>query len=160
MEETNDTFVAGAGDSLLLDQEEMKAVQCWYKKRRWFLFIAIMNACFYLFEYSAVTITAYYYFKLTLKVENPKLYFSLATGAMYILAPFSAVYTGRYVDRTRNLQKTTLLLSFFNLVGNLMYVFPVFKWFPIFGRFLCGVPSGMRPAFSGNLISFIFKIFP
>ena len=128
---------------------ESKILQAWYVKRTWFLVIAAINISFYLFEYSAVTISAFSYFKFTLKVENPKLYYSLTTGAMFAMAPFSSVYIGRYVDRTRNLRHVTIVLSFFNLFGNILYILPIFSWFPILGRFFCGFPSGMRPAFTG-----------
>ena len=137
-------------NTALIDQKQNKILQDWYKKRKWFIIIATFNQCLYLFEFSALSLSALYYFTFTMKVENPKLYFSLTIGAMYVLCPFSSLFAGRYVDRTRNLRKITLLFSILNLLGNLMYVFPLLNWFPILGRFICGIPSGIRPAFTGE----------
>ena len=135
-----------------LSQNEHQILQDWYIKRKKNLMVTYISECLYMFEYSAILISALYYYKDTIKVENPKLYYSLTLGAAYLLTPFSSVIVGKYTDRTRNIRKVALILSFFNIVGNLFYVFPLFNWLPIFGRMLCGVPDGVRPAFLGECL--------
>ena len=82
----------------------------------------------------------------TIRVEHPELVYSLTLGAVYLLTPISSIIVGGYTDSTRDARNVALLLSFFNILGNLLYVFPVFNWFPIVGRMLCGIPDGVKTA--------------
>ena len=141
------------------EKEEENILQNWYKKRRLSLVVIYVHNCLYMFEISAINISAFYYFKYTLKSPNPRLYFSLVTTAVFVLAPFSAVLVGRYVDRTRDLRKTLFVSTLFNVAGNLMYIFPVYDWFPIAGRILCGVPEGIKSAFKGVYILVLFTYY-
>ena len=134
-----------------LTNEENETLQDWYKKRKNNTIITYINTCIYVFEYSAIVISALFYYKDTLKVSNPQLYYSLTLGSIYILVPVSSVVVGKYTDKTRDVRKVALFLSYFNIVGNLFYVFPVFNWLPIIGRMLCGIPDGVKSAFMGKL---------
>ena len=140
----------GKQDETVKESED-EILKRWYSKRRWSLMVMYIHSSLYMFELSAITISSLYYFKYTIKTPNPKLYYSLVTSAVYVVAPFSAVLIGRYVDRTRELRKTVFTMALFNVLGNLMYIFPVFDWFPIVGRILCGIPDGIRAAISGKL---------
>ena len=133
-----------------ISQEEKKILQAWYKKRTLNLIVTFINGCLYNFEYAVITISALYYFKDTIKVSNPALYYSLATGAMFVLDPISSIMVGKYTDRTRNVRKVALILAFFNIAGNLLYSFPFFDWIPIVGRLLCGIPDGIKAAYLGK----------
>ena len=136
-----------------ISESEHKILQDWYKKRKISLLVTYMNTCLYKFEYTSIVISALFYYKYTIKVENPKLYYSLTLGAAFLLTPISSVIVGKYTDRTRDVRKVALILSFFNIVGNLFYVFPLFNWLPIFGRLLCGVPDGVKSALVGEYLS-------
>ena len=138
-----------------ITNKEKDTLQDWYKKRKNNMIIIYINTCIFVFEFSAITISALYYYKDTLKVSNPQLYYSLTLGSIYILVPVSSVIIGKYTDITRDVRKTALSVSYFNIVGNLFYVFPLFNWFPIIGRMLCGIPDGVKSAFVGELLSSI-----
>ena len=73
-------------------------------------------------------------------------------GALQFASMISSTLIGKLVDRYRNLRIVVLYISNFNIVGNLLYVFPYFTWFPILGRLLCGVADGTRPAYQGKKI--------
>ena len=133
-----------------LSDTEHEILKKWYKKRKINMFITYFNVCMYQFEYGSIVISAFFYFKNTLKVDNPNLYYSLTLGAMYLLVPLSSAIVGKYTDKTRDLRKVALFISFFNTIGNLLYVFPVFNWLPIVGRMLCGIPDGVKSAFEGK----------
>ena len=73
------------------------------------------------------------------------------------MTPIASVIVGKYTDRTRDVRRVVLLLSFFNIAGNLFYVFPFYQWFPIFGRMLCGVPDGVKSAFVGECFYYLYE---
>lgn len=133
-----------------ISYDENKILQDWYKKRKNNTIITYIFTSLYVFEYSAVIISALYYYKDTLKVSNPQLYYSLTLGSLYILVPISLIGVGKYTDKTRDVRKVALTLPTLNIVGNLLYVFPLFNWFPIIGRMLCGIPDGIKSAFMGK----------
>ena len=76
-------------------------LESWYRKRRNTTIIIFLDKCLYAFEYSAISISALYYYKFTIKADNPQLYYSIAMAALYIVSIFSAFFAGRYIDRTR-----------------------------------------------------------
>ena len=115
------------------------------------ILVTYFNMVMYQFEYASIVISALFYYRNTLKVENPDLYYSLTLGAMYLFVPLSSVIVGKYTDKTRDLRKVALFISLFNTVGNLLYVFPIYNWLPIVGRMLCGIPDGVKSAFVGKV---------
>ena len=130
---------------------EEQNLQDFYRKRRNNLIVYGIFKCLYAFETSAVSLSALYYFQYVVRVENPKLFYSLAVGAISLSSMIMSALVGRMVDRYRNLRKTSFL-AVLNVLGNLIYVFPFFNWFPIFGRFLCGIADGVRPAYLGEVL--------
>ena len=133
----------------MLTPSEENLMRDWYKKRQHNLIIYTISKALHAFENSAIQISALYYFQNTIHVENPKLYYSLAMGALFLSATLSSIVIGRYMDHYRNLRRTALWMAWFNIVGNLIYLMPVFDWSPIFGRFLCGIADGIKPAYQG-----------
>ena len=132
-------------------QQEQEQLQDFYRKRRNNLIVYGIFKCLYAFETSAVSLSALYYFQYVVRVENPKLFFSLAVGALSSGSMITSALVGRMVDKYRNLRKASFI-SLFNVVGNFIYVLPFFNWLPILGRFLCGIADAMRPAYSGELL--------
>ena len=130
---------------------EEKELLRWYKKRKYNLIVYFVYKALYSFEMSAISISALYYFKYILKVYSPKLYYSLAIGALSFMSMFSTALVGRYTDHYRCLRKATLI-GWSNVIGNLFYVFPFYGFFPILGRFICGVGDGIPPAYQGEYI--------
>ena len=103
------------------------------------------------FEYASVAISALFYYQKTIKPKDPVLFYSITMGAIFITASCSAVYGGRFVDRTGRLRAFSILVSIFSIVGNIIYSVPYSKWFPILGRSLCGISDGVQPGIAGKL---------
>ena len=132
-------------------QNEHEILEEWYRKRRMNLLVTYFNTCMYQFEYASVSISALFYYTYTLNVVNPKLYYSLTTSATYYFGPISSIIVGKYTDRTRQVRKVALILSLFNIAGNLFYSLPFFTWLPVAGRILCGIPDGVKTAYFGMI---------
>ena len=86
----------------------------------------------------------------SLQAEDPKFYYSLSMGAMYISIFISVITCARYMDKTRNLRRIALTTITFSIVGNLTYTITFSPYLPIFGRFLCGINDGVRICAAGK----------
>ena len=134
-----------------LSDNEEEVLQKWYKKRRYNLYVYTVCKCLYGFEYSAISISALYYFQYIIRVSNPKLYYSAAIGALFVSPVISSSWLGRYVDRSRNLRGAALCVACFNFAGNVIYVLPFVSWLPILGRFICGIAEGIDGTYQGKV---------
>ena len=122
----------------------------WYKRRNQAEWIGLIQQCLLYFEHTAVAISALFYYETLFNVDNPKLYFSLAM-AMYMTAAMTSVTVcGHYMDRTRNVRRIALVTLAILVIGNLVYTMTYSKWFPILGRFLCGINNGSRTSLAGK----------
>jgi len=137
------------------NSEDDALLRDWYRKRKITTIIIFIDKCLYAFEYSAIGITALYYYKYTIKADNPKLYYSLAMGAMFFLSLFASLFAGRYVDRSGNARKYMLITILLTVMGNFLYVLPFSKWLPILSRCLCGFADGAKPALEGECFFFV-----
>jgi len=124
-------------------------LQEWYRKRRQTTIIGTLQKCIFAFEYSSVAISALYYYENTFKVANARLFYSITMAIMYFSATTSAIFLGRYMDKTRNLRKIASLSFTLSLAGNVIYILPFSKYLPILARALCGFADGIQPAMSG-----------
>ena len=124
-------------------------LESWYRKRRNTTIIIFLDKCLYAFEYSAIGISGLYYYKFTIKADNPKLYYSIAMAAIFFVGIISAFFAGLYIDRTRKCREYLLVSNLFTIIGNLIYVLPFSKWLPIIGRAICGVADGAKPGCQG-----------
>ena len=111
----------------------------WYRMRSQTKAMAYIQKTILSFEYASVAISALFYYQKTIKPKDPVLFYSITMGAIFITASCSAVYGGRFVDRTGRLRAFSILVSIFSIVGNIIYSVPYSKWFPILGRSLCGI---------------------
>ena len=76
--------------------------------------------------------------KKSLKVHDPKLFYSISMAVMFFTAASSALLVGRYMDKTRNLRRIAVITALFSVLGNAIYTIPYSKYFPIIARALCG----------------------
>ena len=127
--------------------EEAKAR--WYWKRKSTTILGIIIKCFSTFEYMGISISALYYYQNSFHVSNPSLYYGWCMGAIFLSGAASALWCGRYMDKTRNLRKLFLVLMGFGTLGNILYTFTFSKWCPILGRFITGLNSGALTALAG-----------
>ena len=142
-------------DELFTPQEEL-ILKEWYKQRRETLIIAYLQKTIFTFEYASVAISALFYLKNTIKPNDPIFFYSITMGVIYLTASFSAVYGGRYVDRTGRLRQFALVVILSSITGNLIYIIPYSEWFPVLGRALCGITDGVQPGISGKKLNNTF----
>ncbi|XP_066932542.1 uncharacterized protein [Clytia hemisphaerica] len=103
-------------------------------------------------EINAVQISMLYYLEESFKMtpDEVRLYYSLAEAFNALGQCFSGLLIGRYMDRTRNLKLSCLLILCATIVGNLLYSLPVHVSFIVIGRFLCGFNEAFQVAFCGE----------
>ena len=131
------------------EQDEAE-IQTWYRKRWWTTALAMAQSCLLFFEYSAFQISALYYFEKDFNVTNPKLFYSLSMGIIFVSGLGSVVACGQYMDRTGDLRSIFISTLLLNSLGNLMYTWTISPYFPLIGRFLAGVTMGVQTAVSGK----------
>ncbi|XP_066927856.1 uncharacterized protein [Clytia hemisphaerica] len=103
-------------------------------------------------EANAVLIVLLYYLEESFKMtpDEVRLYYSLTEAFNALGQIFSGLLMGRYMDRTRNLKLSCLLILCATIVGNLLYSLPIHVLFIIIGRFLCGFNEAFQVAFCGE----------
>ena len=134
--------------------KEDQILNAWFIKRRRTTILGVLQRSLFAFEYSAVAVSALYYYRYTLKVHEAKFFYSISMAVMFLTAASSAMVIGRYMDQTRHLRRLALTTAFFSVVGNIFYTIPYSRYFPIIARGLCGISDGIQPAMAGNYIFF------
>uniref|UniRef100_A0A7M5UCY7 Major facilitator superfamily (MFS) profile domain-containing protein n=2 Tax=Clytia hemisphaerica TaxID=252671 RepID=A0A7M5UCY7_9CNID len=122
----------------------------WLKKRCSTAWICIVYALIIGMEYSCISTSLLYYLQDDLKLQNPKLYYSLIMCLSALSASVSALISGKLFDKTRRLKLFMLVFTLLTLVGNLLYTMHVSVWFLVVGRFLCGLCDAAQPIISGE----------
>uniref|UniRef100_A0A7M5XBD5 Major facilitator superfamily (MFS) profile domain-containing protein n=2 Tax=Clytia hemisphaerica TaxID=252671 RepID=A0A7M5XBD5_9CNID len=82
--------------------------------------------------------------------NQSRLYYSLAEMFNAFGQMTSGLMIGRFMDRTRNLKLTCLLILCATIVGNLLYSLPFHISFILIGRFLCGFNEAFQVALCGE----------
>ena len=129
--------------------DDATSLKEWYAKRRMFTVIYTVQQCLLYFEYSAVSISALYYYKETFKVSNPNFFYGINMASLYLTAVIFVNLCGRFTDRTRDIRRVAFVTIAFSAAGNLIYTMTYSKWLPIIGRLLCGSGDGFRTAMAG-----------
>ena len=143
-----------AQEACHLTEKEESIMKEWYQLRKRLAIFACIQRGIFTFEFASIVISALFYYRLTIKPDNPVLYYSVAMGIIFLTAPCSAVYGGWYVDKTGGLRKFHIIANLFSIFGNLIYVVPYSKWYPILGRAMSGISDGIQPGFNVKLKSF------
>lgn len=123
----------------------------WKRYRTW----TLANCCLGAFSFGlSLTIyypTEYYYFRDTMKVENPDIYYGLSWAFLCgsgILASFVGSY---YADMTKNIREVGLWSNAINVVGNIMYLLYYSPYVVLFGQFLIGTAAARMVAGVGEI---------
>ena len=119
------------------------------QKRKLTVSIGIIYQCLYYFEYSSTAISAIYYYKNSFNISDPKFYYACSMASIFISAVISNYMCGRIMDKTRDLRRIVLTLSSVNIIGNLTYTLTLSPWLSVFGRFVCGIGTGIGAAITG-----------
>ena len=134
--------------------DDATALKAWYFKRRMFTVIYTVQNCLLYFEYTAVSISALYYYKETFKVSNPSFFYGISMASLYSTTVLFVNLCGRFTDRTRDVRRVAFVTIAFSVAGNLIYTMTYSKWLPIIGRMLCGCGDGFRTAMAGIYSTF------
>ena len=65
--------------------------------------------------------------------------FGLIVSVYYLSTFISGVTITRYVDRTRRIKQTIIVLCILGVIGNCLYIIPLSSLFPLFGRLIQGI---------------------
>ena len=103
-------------------------------------------------EINSVTIALLYYLEESFNMtpDQIRLYYSLAEMFNALGQIVSGLLIGRYMDRTRNLRLSCLLILWATIVGNVLYSLPFHILFILIGRFLCGFNEAFQVALCGK----------
>ena len=133
---------------------ENKDIQEWYRKRTWTTVLATLQCALTFFEYSAFQLSGLYYWKTEFTVADPKLFYSISMGIIFISGLLSVYACGQYMDRTGDLRSLMIVTTALMALGNLLYTFTISPYLPLIGRFLAGVNTGVQTAVSGIFTDF------
>ena len=117
----------------------MESIEYWkVKRKRTFIGFCFISASLGT-EYSIIIPNLLYYLETIIKAKYPKLMFGLIVSVYYLSALISGVTITRYVDRTRRIKQTIMVLCIFGVIGNCLYIIPLSSLFPLFGRLIQGI---------------------
>ena len=110
----------------------------WDKKRTRTYYVYLVQALFNGLELTIVQGTLWSYLTTLIDVDNPKLFYNIINGIIFFAPIVFGSLVGRWVDKTRNLKFSLVILNTFILVGTLLYMLPFSPMFPTAGRMLHG----------------------
>ena len=144
-----------------MSSEEVKKKR-WYKQRSIIACYGILQNSLVYFEYTAVSISALYYYQEDFHLSNPKFFYGLSMSVMYVSVILSVISFAKYMDKTRNIRRIILVTVGLSLLGNIVYTMTFWRWLPIIGRFMCGFNEGARASIAGKIPlpfkSFLLKL--
>ena len=141
----------------LEDKHNKEIYKEWKRRRRIMTYIGYFQAFLFGLEYTSLGVSGLYYFSDDIRPSNPKLFYGMSMGAMYSSAVFANPILGRIMDKTRKLRSIIFATLSFGFVGNFVYLITYSAWFPVVGRFICGLADGAFAVMTG--ISIILNIF-
>ena len=130
---------------------DSKEFESWLKKKKTTL---IAFACFDLvcgMENSMVYPTTWLYLTSLIHTTEPKLFYSLITGCFFALQMFTALLFGRLADKTGKISLLFQLGNALLILGNIYYSFQFSALFPLVGRCMAGMGTGVRCIIYGEL---------
>ena len=131
-------------------KEAMDIYGEWKRYRRMATYIGYFQAFIFGLEYTSVGVSGLYYFSEDINTSSPKFFYGMSMGAMYLSAVFGNPILGKFMDRTRKLKIIFLTTMAFSVVGNFVYVISFSAWFPVVGRFICGLADGCCAVMTGT----------
>ena len=111
----------------------------WESKRsntvRVFWFIALVLGA----EYSIIIPSLWFYLTEVIQTHNAHFMFGAIVSGFYVAALLSGALIPRYIDRTRDIRRSMMLLILMKMIGNFIYIIPLSAYFPLIGRLLQGM---------------------
>ena len=115
----------------------------------------LLNFCFVGFSFGlSLTVyypTEYYYFKDTMKVKDPDLFYGLSWAFLCGSGVVSSLFGSYYADSTKNLRGICLVTNALNVIGNIMYVLYYSPYLVLFGQLLVGTAAARSVASVGEI---------
>ena len=133
------------------DSNDSKEFRSWLKKKKTTL---LAFACFDLvcgMENSMVYPTTWLYLTTLIHTTKPELFYSLITGCFFGFQVFTALLFGRIADKTGKVWLIFQSANFLLILGNIFYTFQFSALFPLVGRCMAGMGTGVRCVIYGEL---------
>ena len=146
---------------------EIPLFNIWKKKRKWTVLIFIAFGFLVGVEYSAVVLSMWYFLKDTIETDHAPIYYSVGMASTALTASVSSIVIGKWIDRSRNIKFSMILISLIVAVGNVIYTLNFSVWFLIIGRLISGIADALTGAISGKSLFIytrtgkyiVFKVF-
>ena len=129
----------------------MEPHEGWERYRTWSLANFCLGAFAFGLSLSIYYPTEFLYFKDTMHVVNPALYYGLSwtfLAGSGIIFSFLGSY---YADRTKNVRRIFLVSNVLNVLGNLMYMLYYSPYVVLCGQFLVGSAAARLVAGVGEI---------
>ena len=116
----------------------------WLRKRKW----TCINICIGTFIFglcqSVYFQTEYLYFKNTMKVKKPELFYGLGEVIESIGGLISSLLPVYYADKSKNVRQILFIIVSAMLLGNIFYTLYYSPYFVLFGHLLIGCCSAVE----------------
>ena len=133
------------------DCNDSKELRSWLKRKKTTL---IAFACFDLVcgmhEYMLYP-TTWLYLTTLIHTTKPELFYSLITGSFFVFQMFTALLFGRLADKTGKVRLLFQFGNFLLILGNICYSLQFSALFPLVGRCMAGMGTGVRCVIYGEL---------
>ena len=122
----------------------------WMQKRKWTVINAYFVSIIFGLSKTIYYPTDLYYFRDTMKVEKPQIFFgtgfAINCGALFI----SSLCGGYYADKTKRVREILLASSAITIIGNVFFLLHISPYLVLFGKFLIGFGGIDAPALVGE----------
>lgn len=123
----------------------------WKKSRSWMFMNYCLGAFLFGLSLTAYYPTEYYYFKDTMKVKEPDLFYGLSWAFLCGSGVITSLLGSYYADSTKNVREVCLVTNVVNIVGNILYVLYYSPYLVLFGQLLVGTAAARMVAAVGEI---------
>lgn len=117
--------------------------------------LTFIATCFTAYMYGTTLLiyfqTEYFYFKDTMKVKYPDLFFGLSWACLCSSGVLSSLAVSYYADKTRNIKRISICVSCLCILGNLMYTLYYSPYIVLTGQVLAGTIAARSVALVGEV---------
>ncbi|XP_065651030.1 uncharacterized protein LOC105849173 isoform X2 [Hydra vulgaris] len=116
----------------------------WLQKRKYTFIAFSIQMVVIGMEYSLTIITLWLYIKEMINTSSPKLYYGLVSLSYMLACSILTPFIGRWADRTRDINRSSLICNMLMLTGNVLYTLHFSPFFLIGGRVIAGFGGALK----------------
>ncbi|XP_012564955.2 uncharacterized protein LOC105849173 isoform X1 [Hydra vulgaris] len=116
----------------------------WLQKRKYTFIAFSIQMVVIGMEYSLTIVTLWLYIKEMINTSSPKLYYGLVSLSYMLACAILTPFIGRWADRTRDINKSSLICNMLMLTGNVLYTIHFSPIFLIGGRVISGFGGALK----------------